>query len=119
MAPLAIEYAQALFQRGHYAALQDFVAALPEEIRDHERLRLLGVRAALKTGRLEVIGDLLDHEFATIREGEVTLTDLWQEWQEQRVAAAEGIPRDESLRERVRREFPPPRRLDFRMHADP
>jgi len=115
IAPLAVEYAQALFQTEPYGALQDFLAASPAPVRAHERLRLLGVRAALKTGRLEEAGGLLDHEFATIREGEVTLTDLWQEG---RVAAADGAPMDDALRRRVRREFPPPRHLDFRMHAD-
>lgn len=117
IAPLAVEYAQALLQTEQYRALQDFIRGLPENVRGHERLRLLGVRAALKTGRLDEVGELLDHEFATIREGEVTLTDLWFAWQEQRVATAEGVPIDDALRQRVRRDFPPPRALDFRMHA--
>ena len=50
-----------------------------------------------------------------MREGEVVLTDLWFGLHEKRVAAAESVPINDALKERVRREFPPPENLDFRM----
>jgi hypothetical protein len=49
-----------------------------------------------------------------VREGETSLSNLWFELHERRESAAEGVPVDDALRERVRKEFPPPSWLDFR-----
>ena len=54
-------------------------------------------------------------EVADLREGENVLTDLWFGLQEKRIAAAEGVPIDEELRARVRRECVPPPEIDYRM----
>ena len=72
-------------------------------------------------GDLEAVEQILAGELvvADLREGEVSLSDLWYGMHEKRLAAAENIPVDEALRRRVRREFPPPARLDFRMAAGP
>jgi hypothetical protein len=88
---------------------------LPEPIRRHERVQLLWARAAIEVGRLEGVEKIFEHEFATIREGEVSLTDLWFAWHEKRLAMTEHLPIDDHLRQRVRRQFPPPRQIDFRM----
>jgi len=118
IAPLAIEYARTLVEAGDYETLAGFVRGLPEAIRQHERIRIIAARAALQTGRFAEVEGMFDHEFATIREGEVTLTDLWFAMHERRIAAQEDVPVDDALRDRVRREFPPPAHIDFRMIAD-
>ena len=112
---LAVELAQALLDAGRPEAVIELAQALPEPAASHERVLIAWARAALATGRVEGVERILDHEFATIREGEVTLTDLWTAYHAARLAAAEGSPVDDALRERVRKECPPPRRIDFRM----
>jgi len=47
-------------------------------------------------------------EYATILEGEATLSGLWFAVHERKLATEEGIPVDDDLRKRVRRDFPPP-----------
>jgi len=116
--PFAMEYARLLFDAAQYEQLWEFAHSAPENIRQHERLRLLAGSAALRLGRLDEIEALFTQEFATIREGEVGLTDLWFEYHARRIAAAEKVPLDEKLRERVRREFPAPRNIDYRMSYD-
>jgi len=113
--PLAIEYARLLLDAGRYESLREFTRALPAEILQNERIRLLAARAALEAGQWAELEPLFSQEFASIREGEVALTDLWFGYQERRLAAAEHVPLDAALRQRVRREFPPPRNIDFRM----
>ncbi|HNZ18047.1 MAG TPA: DUF5107 domain-containing protein [Candidatus Hydrogenedentes bacterium] len=115
--PVAQEYADLLNRTGQYAEAVDFISALPENIRGHERLLIALARAALKTGRFEHVEGIFDTEFAQIRECETSLTDLWFAYHENRIADAEGIPVDDALRERVRREHVPPRNIDFRMSA--
>ena len=53
-----------------------------------------------------------------MREGEVSLSQLWFDFHERRISAAEGLPIDDALRARVRRECPVPQEFDFRMHVE-
>ena len=48
-------------------------------------------------------------------EGETILSDLWFGMLEKRLARAEGVPGDDASKTGVRREFPPPARIGFRM----
>ena len=114
-AALAIEYARVLLKLEQYQPLLEFAASLPAEFRRNDRIVLMTAQAALRTGRYEEVDAVFHQEFATVREGEVALTDLWFEFHERRIAAQENVPLDDALRQRVRREFPPPASIDFRM----
>ena len=65
-------------------------------------------------GRVEAVGAGV----ADLREGERSLSQLWFEFHERRLASQEGHPIDEALRARVRAEFPVPPEIDFRMSPD-
>jgi len=115
--PLAVECCQALIEAGRPAEALSLVDRLSPELRGHGRVRLLEARAALDAGELDRVESILlgGIEVPDMREGEVALSDLWYGVQERRIAAAEGVPIDDALKERVRRECPPPRQIDFRM----
>lgn len=115
---LALEYAAALIAAEDYEGLGVFLHRVPEDIRKHERMRIISAQAALRSGALDEVEKLFSEDFATIREGEVTLTDLWFEYHERRIVAEEGVSMDEALRKRVRAEFPPPKHIDFRIASD-
>lgn len=115
VAPLAIEYADLLERADRWDDLRAFVDGLPESIRVHERLLIVQAKLALHFNDLTSVEDILSHEFATIREGEVTLTDLWFAWQAKLISEREGVPIDDELNARVRRELTPPLRIDLRM----
>ena len=117
IAPLAVEYALMLLQTEQYNALRELVRSLDDATKKNERIRILSAKAALELGEFNEVEQLFDQDFATIREGELTLSEIWFEFHERRIAAAEKIKIDENLRERVRKEFPPPRKIDFRMIA--
>ena len=112
---LAAEYARLLLEMERYGALQDLLDGLPESVRSHERLRLVAARVALHFDRFEEVEEVLEEDFATIQEGEVTLTELWFAMHEKKVATAENASIDDDLRARVREDFPPPTEIDFRM----
>nr|MDQ2731698.1 tetratricopeptide repeat protein [Armatimonadota bacterium] len=111
---LAIEYAHLLLKAGHHDELTAFIERAPAAIREHERILLIAAHSALETGRWQDVEPLFDREFATIQEGEVTLTNLWFRFHEQMTAAAEGCPIDDELRARIRKDYPPPSHIDFR-----
>jgi len=115
MIPLALEILPVLNRLEKWEDLRAFLAGLPPVIRTHERVQLELCKQALRDGALGTLMQLLDRDFDGIREGETILSDLWFGMHEKRLAQAEGIPVDEALKARVRREYPPPSRIDFRM----
>ena len=50
---------------------------LPASITAHERIALMRAQIALQRGDYSTVYRLLRREFATIREGELSLSDLW------------------------------------------
>jgi hypothetical protein len=119
MAPLLVECLQGLVDAKRPAEVLEIVAGLPARAREHGRVKVLTAQAALETGDLNTVERILrsDIEIANMREGETVLTNLWFGMQEKRLAAAEGVPDDDALKARVRRDFPPPPNLDFRMQT--
>ena len=118
--PLAIECAQALLDAGRAQEWLDLLAELPDSVQSAGRLKLIEGRAALETGDFERVERLFAERLVIVdlREGERSLSHLWFEYHERRLSAQEGIPVSDSLRARVRREFPVPPEIDFRMSAD-
>lgn len=113
IAQLAIEIAQTLLSAGQYARLAEFIGNLPEHIRHNERINIFAAMAALQLGNLDEVAPLFQQKtFTSIREGELTLTDIWFGYHERRLA--NGQPVDDALRARVRKEYPPPKHIDFR-----
>ncbi len=75
---LAIEIAQYLMTAGRPAELRRFVEALPPAIQDHERIVLARAVVAADARAFDELERLLfSRQFATIREGETLLSDLW------------------------------------------
>ena len=113
---LAVECGQALLAAGRP---QEWLALLPElsaEIREFGRVRYLQARALLAVGELDAVEAMLSSILVPdMREGEVSLSELWFNLHEQRLALREGVPIDDTLKARVRKEFPPPGDIDFRM----
>ncbi len=118
IAPLAVEYVRALNANGEFPATHEFLASLPDDMREDEHLTLIGAKAALETGHIEEVPPIFEREFASVREGETKLTDLWFEYHGRRIAAAEGLELDDQLRARVREELPAPYKLDFRQRVN-
>jgi tetratricopeptide (TPR) repeat protein len=115
--PLAVECGRLLLAAERPEEWLDLLPEMHESVRMAGRVRLLEGQAALDAGDLERVEQL----FATplviddLREGERSLSHLWFEYHERRLSAAEGAPIDDALRERVRRTYPVPPEIDFRM----
>jgi len=105
-----------LIEAGRSQDMLNFMDDLPPQISDLGRMQIMEAQAAMKIGDLQRVEDILQSRpsVADVREGEVILSNLWFEMHEKRIAAAENIPIDDKLRQRVRRDYPPPSWLDFR-----
>ncbi|WP_417308022.1 DUF5107 domain-containing protein [Devosia sp.] len=115
---LAVEIAQFLMTADRPAELKRFVDALPADIRDNERIVLARAVVAADQGAFDTAEELLlSRQFATIREGETLLSDMWIRLRRGRLAAALGRT---PTREEINADLsahPMPKTLDLRMHA--
>ncbi|MGB3376901.1 MAG: DUF5107 domain-containing protein, partial [Microbacterium sp.] len=71
----------ALLVAGRAADAHGLIASLPAEVQALGRFRVLAVRAALGSGDRAEAGRLLETgiEVPDIREGELSMSDLWRE----------------------------------------
>jgi len=117
LAALAVEAGQFLLETGQPEKWLDLLKELPYTVQTVPRITLMRARAHLEVGELEEVEKILSQPLvvADNREGEILLSDLWFGLHEKKLSARENKPVDDEMRERVRREFPPPVHLDFRM----
>jgi hypothetical protein len=112
---LAVELGEFCVRHKRHDAFAEFVASLPEQVAAHERIVLAKAQIALERGDFSAVRRLLDREFCTIREGELSLSDLWFASHIGEAEAREGRELTAAEKEQLKRDFPPPRRIDFRM----
>ena len=111
---LAAETCRALVDAGQADRIEEFAAGLAPAAQQCPRLQICRIQAALEIDRIELAGQLLEALAPVdLREGEESLSELWYRFQEKRLAVADGVALDDALRQRVRRELPPPARLNF------
>lgn len=114
-ANLAVEICGFLVRHGRHSAFDAFVRSLPPSVAAHERIALAEAQIALERGDHASVRLKLDREYAMVREGEVSLTDLWfaSHVREQERHFGKQLAEDEI--KRLIEANPPPRQIDFRM----
>lgn len=80
-----------------------------------ERLISLAAIAAFETANFEFLEKIFHMDFASIREGETRMMDLWVGYSAQRLAHVRNIPVDAQLMDEAKRCCPPPPGIDFSM----
>lgn len=111
---IAIECCQTLMESRKYDDVLRLIKNMP--LRDHGRIKIMEAQSALQIGDIKRVEEILQSKpvVPDIREGEISLSELWFGMHEKRISKEENIPIDENLKKRVRKEFPPPKWLDFR-----
>ena len=114
---LAVDCGKIVLEAGQPERWLKLLEELPESVRTEGRMVVMEGHAALKAGHLDRVAQILASPpiVDDMKEGEVSLTDLWFGLLEQRLSLAEKKPVDDELKARVRRDFPPPYEIDFRM----
>lgn len=115
---LAVEIATHFMTNGKPDALKRFIDALPPAVRDKERIVLARAVVAANDGQFDEVERLLmSRQFASIREGETLLSDLWVRLRRGRL---EHKLQRAATRDEIRQDLashPMPRELDLRMHV--
>jgi hypothetical protein len=115
---LAIEIATYLMAHERSVELKSFVDALPADVRDKERIVIARALVAANDGQFDELERLLfSRQFASIREGETLLSDLWVRLRRGRLEASLGRTATAAEAKADLAAHPVPRQLDLRMHA--
>lgn len=114
-ANLAVEIAAFLLQHQSAAEFRTFVATLPSPAAQHERLQIMQAQLALAEGDYPRVRRLVDREFCTIREGELSLSELWFQSYFLEAEKRFGRALMDNERETIVKQNPPPEVIDFRM----
>lgn len=112
---LAIEICELLTRQGRHEAFATLTKSLSPALAAHERIALMAAQVALARGDYPRVRELLDREFATIREGELSLSELWFASHIKEAESRVGRALGDDEKRQVMRDFPPPRQIDFRM----
>ncbi len=112
---LAVEFCDFLMRHKRVVAFNTFVALLPSPVVARERIQLMLAQLALSRGDYPAVRRLLQREFCTIREGELSLSELWFASYFQEAEKHKGSALTEAERQELMVANPPPRMIDFRM----
>lgn len=117
----AAEYMGYLNRKGNYEKAWAIYESMPEWIQKTDRMMLCAANTAIKLRKLEIMPTVFEREYADIKEGETSLTDIWFEYCALKMARERGIegepsPDDlEALIDEAWDTCPPPAAIDFRM----
>jgi hypothetical protein len=117
---LAVECGQAFIQAGRPQQWIDLLPSFSDSIRARGRMCLLEAQARLALGKIDRAGEIIATlpVIEDIREGELSLSQLWLDYNVQCLSQQENRPITPELISQARRQFPLPAKLDFRMSDD-
>ncbi|MBR2949834.1 MAG: DUF5107 domain-containing protein [Lachnospiraceae bacterium] len=120
---LVSEYLIFLCSQARWEKVWQIFSALPLNCRNVDRIRISAAQAAVKLDHLDYLELFFAQEHHDIREGEVSLTDIWFEFCARRMAKERGISLSDTfamqaLLDEAWDTCPPAAEIDFRMSFD-
>ena len=117
---LISEYLIFLVGRKKFEKLWALYTALPDSLKEVDRIKISAARAAIRLRYTDYLEKFFSEEHYDIREGEVSLTDIWFEFCALKMAKERGIenPDRETIEELIDEAwdlYPPDKSIDFRM----
>jgi len=114
---LAVECGRSFIEANRPQKWIELLPSFPDSARAQGRMRLLEARARLALGQIDQAGEIIETlpVIEDIREGELSLSQLWLEYNVQRLSRQENRPITPELVSQARQQFPLPASLDFRM----
>lgn len=113
---ILIEYFELLLREEEYKQLWGIFENLSDDSKNYERILLYTAKTAIELDKLDFVPQIFDREYASIRENETILSDIWLDYQRKIEIKKQGIE-DISLRE-VEKLHPVPEHLDLRTGVD-
>lgn len=114
--PLAVECAAILTEAENHQLWLQMYDSMPENVRNHGRIRLYRAVSLIALDRLEEAVEIINPSFmmSDIKEGELSVSQIWFYLYRKLYAQQTGTADDAA----ADAQYPLPKNLDFRMHGD-
>ncbi|HCM11957.1 MAG TPA: hypothetical protein DHW85_02075 [Lachnospiraceae bacterium] len=110
------QYFRYLLSMNEYEQIWIRYQKLPDWMKEDERLYLVAVAAAVKIDKLDFVKGAFEKKYVYVKEGETLISDLWFEYH---LRLEEKKPEgSNSTMKEIKRLYPIPLRIDFRMEQD-
>lgn len=116
---LYIELAQMLQTADRHQEWLNVFESMNELLKKDGRLNLLKILSLIKVGELELAASMLTPDFtmADIKEGELSVSQIWFDLYTLIIKRDTGITDEEEVKRILLEKYPLPKKLDFRMHG--
>ena len=112
---LAGELIHGLNRHGRHEEVVRYYAALPEAIRNDEKIAVTAAISAAECGDEEPLLRVVERPLAHVKEGETRLVEAWYRMHARRAASERGCRVDARLLQEASIAHPPPSTIDFSM----
>jgi tetratricopeptide (TPR) repeat protein len=114
---MVLELGRVLLAAGDPAACLALIQGAPAAVRSRRRVQFTLAEAAIALDQLDIAGPILrdENQLADAQEGDAWVSGLWFNYKAKAIARESGIEVTRELQDHVRKTFPPPRHLDYRM----
>lgn len=110
------EYFKLLAEKGENEKIWQAIQTMPEDFKKLHRLQIIAGQAALATDNLDYVEPIFQTENAVIREGELTMVDMWYRYSAKKLAKERGVEYSDALYEEAKTLCPPPKNVDYRIN---
>ncbi len=110
------EYFKLLSEQGDYEKIWQAIQTMPVSFQKLHRMQIIAGQAALATDNLSYVEPIFETENAVIREGELTLVDMWYRYSAKKLAKERGVEYSDELYEEAKKLCPPPKNVDYRIN---
>ena len=116
---IVLECGKTLIAAGMYAEFKSFEESLPQELREHGRIRVYNIEASIHFGELEKALKIFGEDLTVndVREGELLLSDLWVLLHKKILVRDTGADESQISDDEALERYPLPESIDFRMSA--
>ncbi|MBQ7256286.1 MAG: DUF5107 domain-containing protein [Abditibacteriota bacterium] len=113
-----------LFDAKKYEKMDELLSSMDPSLIEFERIKLDVIKNALKKNDFDTIDKYIDYDFATNREGEILLSEVWFEMMARKRALKAGVEYKDEMKDefiklhdegKVEEEEKLPYKFDFRM----
>jgi len=116
---LASECCKLLIETQQWEELALILDSIPEKTLTHGRIQMCQIELEIQKGNYDRAKEiLLGIILPDIREAEITLGEIWFAIHEKLLSQKLCVPINSKLSRKVRKEFPLPKNIDFRMSED-
>ncbi|MCK5128739.1 MAG: DUF5107 domain-containing protein [Clostridiales bacterium] len=113
----AVDYLNVLIEAEYFQDGWEFYESLPSEVKEIEQIQVSAAVAAYEIGQWGFLKKQFSKEYVYIREGDISIVDLWYKYRAREITETQNIQFEEALKI-VKKSDCPPYNIDFQLFSE-